>query len=100
MLKRSLTILWCAALILLILLFPKCRAFERIFCHLFLDEHRVAFVTAVLHRDFAFEECGAVAVIARWLQPFTTKVFGFSGAFSYAFWLLVFRVIQSAQNHL
>lgn len=85
MLKRSLTILWCAALILLILLFPNVALSSA-------SSAISSWMNIVLPSLLPFciatsllEECGAVAVIARWLQPFTTKVFGLSGAFSYAF---------------
>ncbi len=85
MIKRSLTILWCGALILLILFFPN----EAL---LSASSAISSWMNIVLPSLLPFciatsllEECGAVAIFARWLQPFTTKVFGFSGVFSYAF---------------
>ena len=85
MIKRSLTIIWCGALILLILFFPNVALNSA-------SSAISSWMNIVLPSLLPFciatsllEECGAVAILAQWLQPFTTKVFGFSGTFSYAF---------------
>ena len=83
--KRLFTILWCCALILLILFFPNTALASA-------SSAISSWLSVVLPSLLPFciatsllEECGAVALFARWLQPITTKIFGFSGAFSYAF---------------
>ena len=83
--KRLFTILWCCALILLILFFPDTALSSA-------SSAISSWLNIVLPSLLPFciatsllEECGAVAIFARRLQPLTTKVFGFSGVFSYAF---------------